>query len=241
MTLRAIAFSLFAVLLMPVAASGQGDPAAFADAYDKCMSHKPMHANKCYRFSCFYQGCIAQHSSRLMGGAVAVQDPGLRRSAVASCLPHIQAMTQCIKENGVLDLPTTAEPNEPKEPDQPNEPNEPKTPRVTNLSCNAKDNVEKSCCCFLGSHTYQFEPQQVGTATVTFDTGRRFDCKSVVSIDALVGETWTTLQSVKANSSSGGSERAPRTLTVDVGKVIGGIRVGDGCVCCIDDSKVTLN
>ena len=112
-------------------------------------------------------------------------------------------------------------------------------PRTARLR-KAKDNEGKGCCCFKGTHTYRFEPKDVGTASVTFDTGRRFNCKSTVAIDALVGANWVRLSAVEANSSSGGSEVAPRTVKVDVGQKISGLRVGDGCVCCIDGSSIRL-
>lgn len=213
--------------LVPTTASSQGDPAAFTAAYDRCMSYKPANANHCYQHTCAYQGCIAGYSSRVVGGGIPVDDPA-KAAYVAACMPHIDALKRCVDTYGVV----KTLPPKPPEP--------PKQPKAASLTCKAKDNEEKSCCCFLGTHTYRFDAQSVGTATVTFDTGRRLDCKSTVSIDVLVGERWKTLKQVQANSSRGGSELAPQTETVSVNGVIGGVRVGDGCVCCIDDSKVQL-
>ena len=220
--------SFLAIFVVPLSAMAQGDPAAFADAYDRCMKQKPKYATKCYRHTCFYQGCVAQYSSRIVGGAVAVTDPALMQSATANCTPHIQALKLCNEQHGIINVPAKTEPDKPNK------------PAATRLSCKAKDNEEGGCCCFKGAHTYRFEPRTVGTATVTFDTGRKFNCKSTVAIDALIGADWVRLSAVEANSSSGGSEVAPRTVKVVVNQLISGLRVGDGCVCCTDNSSVML-
>ncbi len=215
---------LLAVLLLgPASALAQGDPQAFTDAYAKCMQYKPQNATDCYDHSCAFQGCIAQYSSVMRPGGAAIADPSLREAAVPACMPHIQAMQKCIREHGLI--------NPPPPPDS----------GGLALSCAAGDNSEGGCCCFNGSHTYLFAPRQVGAANVTFDTGRGLDCQSLVRIRVRVDGAWQVVGEVSATSSAGGSERAPIRQSVPVGRVIDGLMISDGCVCCIDDSRVELN
>ncbi len=108
------------------------------------------------------------------------------------------------------------------------------------LTCVNKDNSEKTCCCFQAGHTYQFGPYNVSSISVIFDTGRRLTCQSTVDLQVEKGGVWQTIKQVKATSSSGGSELAPIKADVQVNDVISGFRISDGCVCCIDNSEITI-
>jgi plastocyanin len=109
------------------------------------------------------------------------------------------------------------------------------------FTCVNKDNQEKGCCCFLGAHTYQFAAQYVVSVLVRFDSGRGLNCRSTVTIGVDRGRGWETVETVKANSSRNGSESAPIEVPVPVNSVISGVRISDGCACCIDFSEITLN
>lgn len=227
-----VGFRLFlgVFAILPTMLSAQGDMQAYTDAYAKCMQQKPQYATTCYDFSCAFQGCVAQYSSVGTRAGVAIADPSLREASIPACMPHIQAMTKCIKENGLIQLP-----------EQPGQ--AATVPRAAgqSLSCQAGDNTEGGCCCFRGSHTYEFPFQQVSSATIRFDTGRKLNCQSSVSIRARIDGSWQTLQQIAANSSSGDSEVAPITVDVPVNNAIDGLLIEDGCVCCIDDSAITLH
>ncbi|MCD6476528.1 MAG: DNRLRE domain-containing protein, partial [Anaerolineaceae bacterium] len=109
------------------------------------------------------------------------------------------------------------------------------------FSCVNKDNEEKGCCCFKGTHTYRFSSRYVANVLARFDTGRRFNCRSTVSLDVDRGNVWETVKTVQANSSREGREVAPTDVLVPVNSAIEGFRISDGCVCCIDSSEITLN
>lgn len=109
------------------------------------------------------------------------------------------------------------------------------------FSCKNKDNEEKGCCCFKGTHTYLFESSQVKNIHARFDTGKRFNCKSTVKLDIKQNDTWKTIKQVQANSSSNGKELNPIDVVVPVNAVIKGFRISDGCVCCIDDSSIRID
>ncbi|GAB6143844.1 PKD domain-containing protein [Desulfocicer niacini] len=110
------------------------------------------------------------------------------------------------------------------------------------LSCENKENQEKGCCCFQGAHTYRFEPRHVTTVLAEFDTGKRFNCQSTVKLEITRDDdTWETVKSIQANSSRNGSEVAPMDAQVLVNAMISGFRISDGCRCCIDWSRITLN
>lgn len=109
------------------------------------------------------------------------------------------------------------------------------------LSCADKDNEENGCCCFTGAHTYRFASRYVKNVLAQFDTGRKFNCKSKVSLEVDRGNGWQTIKAIEANSSRNGSEVAPIEISVPVNGTIQGFRISDGCVCCIDSSKITLN
>ena len=108
------------------------------------------------------------------------------------------------------------------------------------FSCAAKQNDSKGCCCFKGSHTYQFEPRKVGKLKVRFDTGRKLNCLSQVAIEVRAGGQWKKVHSVNAVSSKGGNEKAPMQVTIPLNQLIDGVRLGDGCRCCIDSSEIWL-
>ncbi len=116
----------------------------------------------------------------------------------------------------------------------------PPPPGSPELSCRRGQNMEKGCCCFKGAHTYTFAKRQVGMADVTFDTGKGVNCRSLVKIEVRQAGKWRVLRRVGAVSSRGSSESAPMTVSVGVHGMIDAIRVGDGCVCCIDDSRIRL-
>ena len=109
------------------------------------------------------------------------------------------------------------------------------------LSCTNKDNAEKGCCCFKGRHTYRFDTRWVSNILARFDTGRRLDCKSTVKLDVDRGNGWETVKTVQANSSRDGSELAPSDVLLPINGNLAGVRISDGCVCCIDTSEITLN
>ena len=117
----------------------------------------------------------------------------------------------------------------------------PQTGKKNTFSCINKDNEEKGCCCFLGAHTYRFAPQHVVSVLVRFDTGKRINCRSAVTLEVDRGNGWETVKIVQANSSRNGSELAPTEVLVPVNGTIEGFRVSDSCVCCIDSSEITLN
>ena len=114
------------------------------------------------------------------------------------------------------------------------------TPGTTRLSCENNDNEENGCCCFLGTHTYRFDPQNVTSVVARFDTGRKFDCRSTVKLEVYQGGGWQTIKTVEAVSSSGSSEFAPIEVQVPVNDVISGFRISAGGVCWIDLSEITL-
>jgi len=114
------------------------------------------------------------------------------------------------------------------------------TQQVLRFSCRNMENVEKGCCCFKGTHTYRFPDQFVRAFDATFDTGKRFNCKSNVAIEVYRANRWETVKKVAAVSSSGNSEVNPIMVTVSVNSNISGIRVLDNCACCIDDSSVVI-
>ncbi|MFA5399846.1 MAG: PA14 domain-containing protein [Dehalococcoidia bacterium] len=114
------------------------------------------------------------------------------------------------------------------------------TSAVTSLSCANKDNEEKGCGPFYGAHTYLFGAQNVTSVVARFDTGRRFNCRSVVTFDVYRNGVWQTIKTVDAVSSSGNSEFAPIEVQVPVNDTISGFRISDGCVCCIDFSEITI-
>jgi hypothetical protein len=108
------------------------------------------------------------------------------------------------------------------------------------LSCKNNDNAEKGCCCFLGSHTYLFSPRNVDYFVATLDTGKKFNCKSKVNLEVKKQNRWVTLKQINAVSSKGNSEKNRIKVRVDVNANIGGVRLSDGCVCCIDYSDIVL-
>jgi hypothetical protein len=108
------------------------------------------------------------------------------------------------------------------------------------LTCKNKDNAEKDCCCFLGSHTYLFSPRNVDYFVATLDTGKRFNCQSKVKLEVKKQNRWVTVKQINAVSSKGNSEKNRITVRVDVNSNIDGVRLSDGCVCCIDYSDITL-
>jgi hypothetical protein len=218
-------FGFLFVLIIATGVSAQGNTGANQEAYQRCMVHKPERANSCYDFTCFYQGCIAQYSQPGMQGGLARPDPSGAEAAIPACMPHIQAQIECIRENGVL-LPEEV----------------PLPPNGGAFSCADNDNEEGGCCCFRGAHTYLFEPRQVASVTATFDVGRGPTCESNVSVSVQTApDVWETLGQYSVSSGRGGSDIAPNTRSVTVGTVITGVKIDDGCVCCIDDSSVELN
>ncbi len=114
-------------------------------------------------------------------------------------------------------------------------------PTKNTFSCTNKENEEKGCCCFKGAHTYRFGSRYVTNVLARFDTGRGFDCRCTVNLDVDRGNGWETVKTVQANSSRGASEVAPTDVVVPVNGTIAGFRISDGCACCIDSSKITLN
>lgn len=114
-------------------------------------------------------------------------------------------------------------------------------PREIKLSCDAKDNEEKRCCCFQGSHTYAFSATYVRSMDVTFDTGRGPACQSQVLIQVDHGAGWVTLHAVTAFSGKNGREQNPITVSVPVNDTVQGLRISDGCQCCVDYSSVVLH
>ncbi|MFA5079174.1 MAG: cohesin domain-containing protein, partial [Dehalococcoidia bacterium] len=114
------------------------------------------------------------------------------------------------------------------------------TPVTLHLTCENKDNEEKACGPFAGMHTYLFGSQYVTSVIVRFDTGRRFDCRSAVSLQVYRNGAWQTIETINAVSSSGNSEFAPLQVQVPVNDTIAGFRISDGCVCCIDFSEITI-
>ncbi len=109
------------------------------------------------------------------------------------------------------------------------------------FSCKDRDNEERGCCCFKGTHTYRFGARYVTKVLARFDTGRGLNCRSTVNLDVDRGNGWETVKTVQANSSRRGSERAPIDVLVPVNGTIKGFRLSDGCACCLDSSKITLN
>ena len=105
---------------------------------------------------------------------------------------------------------------------------------AADFTCERGDNQEGGCCCFLGAHTYRFEPSAVSKVHVTFDTGRGVGCSSQVAIQVLIGADWRTAQTVNAISSSGRSEINRLSGTLMVGDTIAGVRLDDGGRCYID-------
>ena len=232
--------SLFAVLALLVGlvvvsqgALAQGNAQAYQDAYDSCMQNKPANANACYDHSCAFRGCVAQHSTVVMGGAVEVQDPSAAVTAAqTTCAPHQQAFSRCIQQHGILKQPLSPPPAAPSPPAQ----------GTAALTCANGDNDEGGCCCFLGEHSYSFEPRKVESATVVFDTGRGPYCQSTVDVEVKTGpDTWRRVGEFTVMSGNGADELAPRTRTVVIGDTISALKIHDGCVCCIDDSQVTLH
>lgn len=108
------------------------------------------------------------------------------------------------------------------------------------LSCANKDNEEKGCGPFYGTHTYLFGAQNVTSVVARFDTGRKFDCRSVVTFEVYRNGGWQTIKTLDAVSSSGNSEFAPIEVQLPVNDTISGFRISDGCVCCLDFSEITL-
>lgn len=114
------------------------------------------------------------------------------------------------------------------------------TSAVTSLSCTNKDNEEKGCGPFYGTHTYLFGAQNVTSVVARFDTGRRFDCRSIVTFEVYRNGGWQTIKTLDAVSSSGNSEFAPIEVQLPVNDTISGFRISDGCVCCLDFSEITV-
>ena len=108
------------------------------------------------------------------------------------------------------------------------------------LSCKNNDNEEKGCCCFKGTHTYLFKSQYVSSMLVRFDTGKKFNCKSKVHLQINNGKGWKTIKTIQAISSSGNSTNAPIDASIPVNGNISGVRISDGCVCCLDFSEIFL-
>jgi len=108
------------------------------------------------------------------------------------------------------------------------------------LSCKNNDNEEKGCCCFKGTHTYRFKSQYVSSVLVRFDTGKKFNCKSKVHLQINSGKGWKTIKTIQAISSSGNSTNAPIDVGIPVNGTISGVRISDGCVCCLDFSEIFL-
>jgi hypothetical protein len=115
------------------------------------------------------------------------------------------------------------------------------SPTKNIFTCKNKDNQEKGCCCFKGAHTYLFNSRYIKSVSVEFDTGKRFNCHSTVSLEVKQGNRWIVLRRVKANSSRNRSEINPIRILLPVHRTINGFRISDGCVCCIDSSKIILN
>ncbi len=108
------------------------------------------------------------------------------------------------------------------------------------LTCSNGDNDEGGCCCFHGEHTYTLDPQCVSSVTARFDTGRGYGCRSTVSFQINDGSGWRTIDSYEAVSSSD-AELFVIETEVQVGEIISGFRISDGCTCCIDSSHITLH
>jgi len=109
------------------------------------------------------------------------------------------------------------------------------------FSCTRNDNQERGCCCLKGAHTYLFSSRYVTNVLARFDTGRNLNCRSLVKLEIDRGSGWETVGTVQAVSSRGNSEKAPIDVLVPVNAAIRGFRISDRCVCCIDDSEITLN
>jgi hypothetical protein len=110
----------------------------------------------------------------------------------------------------------------------------------THLSCRQKQNQEKGCCCFKGTHTYLFPAHLVLKIKTRFDTGKKLNCKSKVSFQIRKNNKWKTLKIVNAISSRGNETIAPIDVLIPVNQIIDGFRLKDGCRCCIDSSEIWL-
>ncbi|KIX11040.1 hypothetical protein [Dethiosulfatarculus sandiegensis] len=108
------------------------------------------------------------------------------------------------------------------------------------LSCRKKQNREKGCCCFKGTHTYLFPSHPITKIKARFDTGKKLNCKSRVVFQIRENNKWRTIKTVNAVSSRGDKTVAPTDVLIPVGKKIDGFRLKDGCRCCIDDSEIWL-
>ena len=111
---------------------------------------------------------------------------------------------------------------------------------VNHLSCKNNDNEENGCCCFKGTHTYRFVSQFVSSLLVRFDTGKKFNCRSEVHIQINNGKKWENIKTLQAVSSSGNSTRAPIDVKISINGNISGVKIFDGCVCCLDFSEIFM-
>ena len=144
--------------------------------------------------------------------------------------------TSTSTSSGTYTIPTTTTP--PAIP--PTSTSTASTPVTLHLTCENKDNEERGCGPFYGTHTYLFGSLYVTSVVVRFDTGRKFDCRSAVSLQVYRNGAWQTIETINAVSSSGNSEFAPLEVQVPVNDTIAGFRISDGCVCCIDFSEITI-
>jgi len=110
----------------------------------------------------------------------------------------------------------------------------------THFSCKEKQNQEGKCCCYTGSHTYRFPKGHVKKVIARFDTGKKLNCRSTVKFEVHSGGKWVPVGIFHAVSSRGGNTNAPTDVSVSVGRIIAGFRLGDGCRCCIDSSEIWL-
>ncbi|MCP3957819.1 MAG: hypothetical protein GY719_08205 [bacterium] len=107
------------------------------------------------------------------------------------------------------------------------------------LGCEAGDNQEGGCCCFLKAHTYEFDAVPVSKLEITFDTGSGLDCRGRVALQVRDRGEWRTVRAVDAVSGAGRSHsnRISGTLTID--DSISGVRIDDGGRCYVDYSKIS--
>ncbi len=109
------------------------------------------------------------------------------------------------------------------------------------FSCEEGNNQEGGCCCFLGAHTYVFNPTTVSQLGLTFDTGRGLNCQSQVAIQVLADGNWQTVHTVNAVSSSGNNEKHHIRGTLNIDRTISGVRINDGARCYIDYSQISFD